>query len=179
MSAPTSWCLPGGPGILTLRDQLVADEREHFRQSLANKTHLRAPRSGAQAMWSEEPGFSIRTWGQVPELPLSSCVPLGIPSATVGFRFFSWGVGAAGCREGEARTGRRHTRSPACRERWRVRKWWLHHGRGFLPGLHSSQEAWVLALSEERVYQTGWNKVSSQHASACGTAFPRSPAETG
>lgn len=46
VSEPMSWCLPSGPGILTLRDQLVADEQEHFRQSLANKPHLRAPGAG-------------------------------------------------------------------------------------------------------------------------------------
>ena len=45
---PVSWCFPCGPGIVTLRDQPVAeDEQQHFPQSPANKTHLHVPHGGA------------------------------------------------------------------------------------------------------------------------------------
>lgn len=45
---PVSWCFPCGPGIVTLRSQPVADDKQqHFPQSPANKTHLRASHGGA------------------------------------------------------------------------------------------------------------------------------------
>lgn len=46
ISAPVCWCLPSGPGIVTLRDQPVVDEQKHFRQGLADKNHFHVPRAG-------------------------------------------------------------------------------------------------------------------------------------
>lgn len=81
-----SWCLPGGRGIVTLRDQPASrDERKPFCPSPANKTHLLAP-VGAQLTRSDP----------VPDLLLSSWVPLGILLATLGCGFFSSELGAIG-----------------------------------------------------------------------------------
>lgn len=86
ISAPVSWCLPGGPGIMTLRGQPVADEQKQFPyEEIPSKPNKRDsppfPWRGVPPMWSEGPGSS-RT------------VPLGVLLAILGFSFFGSEVGA-------------------------------------------------------------------------------------
>lgn len=75
-SAPVSWHLPGDSGILTLRDQPVADGQKHCPPS--QQARPRSVPRGQGADVAEEPGFSGRTRRQVPVLALRGCVPLGI-----------------------------------------------------------------------------------------------------
>lgn len=66
---------------MTWRDQPVSeDEQKHFCPSPANKTH------SSHGQKSQD--------SQVPDLPLSGCVALGILLAALGFGFLSCEVGA-------------------------------------------------------------------------------------
>lgn len=94
ISAPVSWHLPRHPGIMTLRDQPVAEEQERVPPSQQTRPRS-VPQRAAPLMWSEEPGLSRRTRRQVPDLALSSCVPLGILLAALGFGLYSCEVGVA------------------------------------------------------------------------------------
>lgn len=81
-SAPVSWHLPGHPGILTLRDQPVADEQKHCRPGQQARPALCPEGSAADVV--RRAGILRQDLATGPALAVLGCVPVGILLAALG-----------------------------------------------------------------------------------------------